>query len=155
MYQTIIQLITLFLLSSHTITNTPLYLNPQAATQDRVKDLMDRMTLEEKVAQMCQYVGLDHMKKAEKELSPEELLGNDALGFYKNLHSSDVAQMVVDGKIGSFLHVLTAEEANYLQSLVQITATRWLKELLYIQRQSIWRLLLRINMPMTLLVKQL
>ncbi|MDG1760702.1 MAG: glycoside hydrolase family 3 N-terminal domain-containing protein [Flavobacteriaceae bacterium] len=119
MYQTIIQLITLFLLSSHTITNTPLYLNPQAATQDRVKDLMDRMTLEEKVAQMCQYVGLDHMKKAEKELSPEELLGNDALGFYKNLHSSDVAQMVVDGKIGSFLHVLTAEEANYLQSLVQ------------------------------------
>ena len=119
MYNTIIQVIALFVLSTYTNSYTPLYLNPNAATEDRVKDLMDRMTLEDKVAQMCQYVGLEHMKKAEKELSPEELLGNDALGFYKDLHSNDVAQMIVDGKIGSFLHVLTAEEANYLQSLVQ------------------------------------
>lgn len=119
MYNTIIQVIALFVLSTYINSYTPLYLNPNAATEDRVKDLMDRMTLEDKVAQMCQYVGLEHMKKAEKELSPEELLGNDALGFYKDLHSNDVAQMIVDGKIGSFLHVLTAEEANYLQSLVQ------------------------------------
>jgi beta-glucosidase len=99
--------------------NNPLYLDSSADIEDRVNDLMKRMTLEEKVAQMCQYVGLEHMKKAEKSISPEELIGNDALGFYKNLHSTQVAQMVVDGKIGSFLHVVTAKEANYLQSLAE------------------------------------
>ena len=76
----------------------------------RTEDLLNKMTLEEKVAQMCQYVGLEHMKKAEKSISAEELIGNDALGFYKNLHSSQVAQMVVDGKIGSFLHVKTCRK---------------------------------------------
>ena len=95
------------------------YLDSNAKVNDRIDDLMNRMTLEEKVSQMCQYVGLEHMKKAEKSLSPEELIGNDALGFYKNLHSSEVAQMVIDGKIGSFLHVVTAKEANYLQSLAE------------------------------------
>ena len=99
--------------------NNPLYLDLNADIEDRLSDLMARMTLEEKVAQMCQYVGLEHMKKAEKSISAEELIGNDALGFYKNLHSSQVAQMVVDGKIGSFLHVKTAEESNYLQSLAE------------------------------------
>ena len=99
--------------------NNPLYLDSNADIEDRLSDLMARMTLEEKVAQMCQYVGLEHMKKAEKSISAEELIGNDALGFYKNLHSSQVAQMVVDGKIGSFLHVKTAEESNYLQSLAE------------------------------------
>ena len=99
--------------------NNPLYLDSSADIEDRLSDLMARMTLEEKVAQMCQYVGLEHMKKAEKSISAEELIGNDALGFYKNLHSSQVAQMVVDGKIGSFLHVKTAEESNYLQSLAE------------------------------------
>lgn len=97
----------------------PTYLNAEANVEDRLSDLMDRMTLEDKVAQMCQYVGLEHMKAAEKSLSPEELLGNDALGFYENLHSSEVAQMVIDGEIGSFLHVVTAEESNYLQSLAE------------------------------------
>lgn len=97
----------------------PLYLDSSANVEDRLTDLMSRMTLEDKVAQMCQYVGLEHMKKAEKSLSPEELLGNDALGFYENLHSSQVAEMVTEGKIGSFLHVLTASESNYLQSLAE------------------------------------
>jgi beta-glucosidase len=99
--------------------NGPIYLDSSVDIENRLSDLMARMTLEEKVAQMCQYVGLEHMKKAEKSISAEELIGNDALGFYKNLHSSQVAQMVIDGKIGSFLHVKTAEESNYLQSLAE------------------------------------
>ena len=48
----------------------------------------------------------------------EELHSNDAQGFYKGLFSDDVAQMTKEGKIGSFLHVLTTEEANLLQELV-------------------------------------
>lgn len=98
-------------------TDTPLYLNPKAAIKDRVKDLMSRMTLEEKVAQMCQYVGLEHMKKAEKDLTEEEMRKSDAQGFYPGLFSKDVAEMARQGKIGSFLHVVTAEEANHLQKL--------------------------------------
>ena len=57
------------------------------------------------------------MKKEEKNLSHEELKKIDDQGFYKVIFSEDVKQMIIDGKIGSFLHVLTAKEANYLQSL--------------------------------------
>ena len=98
-------------------SSKPIYLNPKNSVEDRVADLMKRMTLEEKVYQMCQYVGLEHMKKAEKDLTEEELDKNDAQGFYPGLFSKDVARMTTEGKIGSFLHVLTAEEANYLQEL--------------------------------------
>ena len=95
----------------------PVYLDPAAPVHERVEDLMKRMTLEEKVAQMCQYVGLEHMKQAEKDLTEEEMKRSDAQGFYVGLFSKDVARMTTEGKIGSFLHVVTAEEANNLQEL--------------------------------------
>ena len=94
-----------------------LYLDSSKSHTDRLSDLMSRMTLEEKVYQMNQFVGLDHMRKAEKNLSPEDLLNNDAQGFYKGVFSTDVMKMTEEGKIGSFLHVLTAEEGNLLQEL--------------------------------------
>jgi beta-glucosidase len=40
----------------------PLYLNPSHPIEKRIEDLMERMTLEDKVYQMNQFVGLDHMK---------------------------------------------------------------------------------------------
>ena len=94
-----------------------LYLDSSKSHVDRLTDLMSRMTLEDKVYQMNQFVGLDHMRKAEKKLSPEDLLNNDAQGFYKGVFSKDVMKMTEEGKIGSFLHVLTAEEGNLLQEL--------------------------------------
>ena len=97
--------------------SSPIYLNPNASVENRVNDLMDRMTLEEKVYQMNQFVGLDHMRKAEKDLTEEELRSNDSQGFYKGLFSDDVAEMTRRGEIGSFLHVLTALESNLLQEL--------------------------------------
>ena len=66
---------------------------------------------------MNQFVGLEHMKKAEKDLSPEDMKKSDAQGFYKGVFSDDVKQMIINGQIGSFLHVITAKEANYLQQL--------------------------------------
>ena len=96
---------------------TPGYLNPNISVENRVKDLMSRMTLKEKVYQMNQFVGLDHMRKAEENLTEDELHSNDAQGFYKGLFSDDVAEMTRRGEIGSFLHVLTAEESNLLQEL--------------------------------------
>ena len=95
------------------------YLDRTLSVEDRIDDLMSRMTLEEKIAQMCQYVGIEHMKQAERNLTKEEMQKSDAHGFYPDMHSSDVARMTEQGLIGSFLHVVTAEEANYLQSLAQ------------------------------------
>ena len=93
------------------------YLDSNLEINVRVDDLMSRMTLFEKACQMNQFVGLEHMKKAEKDLSPEDMKKSDAQGFYKGVFSDDVKQMIINGQIGSFLHVITAKEANYLQQL--------------------------------------
>ena len=93
------------------------YLDSNLDVNVRVDDLMSRMTLFEKACQMNQFVGLEHMKKAEKDLSPEDMKKSDAQGFYKGVFSDDVKQMIINGQIGSFLHVITAKEANYLQQL--------------------------------------
>jgi len=97
----------------------PKYLDASASIDDRLDDLMSRMTLEDKIYQMCQYVGLEHMKHAEEKITPEELEKNDALGFYPGVRSDSVGRLAEAGKIGSFLHVVTPEEANYLQELAQ------------------------------------
>ena len=99
-----------------TIEN-PDYLNMSVPVDKRIKDLMSRMSLYEKACQMNQFVGIEHMKKAEIDLSDEDMKKSDTKGFYKGVFSDDVKQMIIDGKIGSFLHVLTAKEANYLQEL--------------------------------------
>jgi beta-glucosidase len=106
-----------FTISSQEDSSYKLYLDSSKSNVDRLNDLMSRMTLEDKVYQMNQFVGLDHMRKAERDLSPEDLLNNDAQGFYKGVFSTDVMKMTQEGKIGSFLHVLTAEEGNLLQEL--------------------------------------
>ena len=95
-------------------TNNIVYLDPAATTENRVNDLMQRMTLEDKVYQMNQFVGLDHMRKGNPN---DDKANNDAQGFYKDLSINDVTNLTIEGKIGSFLHVLTAKEANYLQEL--------------------------------------
>lgn len=97
----------------------PDYKNPKLSITQRTEDLLSRMTLREKIAQMCQYVGLEHIKKAEKKLSQQQLKNNDASGFYPGLGIKGVEKMVEEGMIGSFLHVVTAKEANYLQNLAK------------------------------------
>ncbi|BDD01936.1 glycoside hydrolase family 3 N-terminal domain-containing protein [Persicobacter psychrovividus] len=112
----------LFIFSSCTKINTEqaeVYKDPTASIDARVQDLLSRMTLEEKIAQMNQLVSPSHMRIAEDELTVEELHSNDQLGFYPGIHSSDVLKMTEKGLIGSFLHVLTASEANELQTLAK------------------------------------
>lgn len=113
----LITFLTVFYISAQEESSYKLYLDSSKSHIDRLNDLMSRMTLEDKVYQMNQFVGLDHMRKAEKDLSPEDLVNNDAQGFYKGVFSNDVMKMTQEGKIGSFLHVLTAEEGNLLQEL--------------------------------------
>ncbi|GHT75064.1 beta-glucosidase [Bacteroidia bacterium] len=75
------------------------------------------MTLEEKVGQMNQFVGLEHMRAAERQMTEEELKNNTAYAFYPGVTSYDVERWTKAGLIGSFLHVVTIEEANHLQSI--------------------------------------
>ena len=69
------------------------------------------MTLEEKIGQMCQYVGPCYVPPDQG--SPYKNI--DASD--ENLGNPDLADRVREGKVGSFMHVLTGEEAHQLQVL--------------------------------------
>ena len=119
MYKLILILISLGFAINTTAEKKPDYTNAKLPTEVRVKDLMSRMTLEEKVAQMCQYVGISHMIGAQQTLTTKELETSDAAGYYPGYTIEDIREMTRKGLIGSFLHVVTPEEANYLQKLAQ------------------------------------
>ena len=95
----------------------PLYKNPKASVAQRVDDLLARMTLEEKVGQMNQLVGIEHFKQYSTSMSAEELATNTANAFYPGVTVHDMEEWTRRGLVSSFLHVLTLEEANYLQKL--------------------------------------
>lgn len=99
------------------MSTTPLYKNPAAPIADRVSDLLSRMTLEEKVGQMNQLVGIEHFKFNYESMSADDLATNTASAFYPGYTVEDIEKMTTDGLISSFLHVLTLEEANQLQRL--------------------------------------
>jgi beta-glucosidase len=71
------------------------YLDPNQPIGKRVEDLLARMTLEEKVGQMCQYSG-----------------------FSKRFEA-----LVKEGRVGSFLHIQGAENLNKIQRMA-VTQSR-------------------------------
>lgn len=95
----------------------PLYQDASAPVEARVSDLLSRMTLEEKVGQMNQLVGIEHVKANSKRMSAQELATNTANAFYPGVSVDDMERWTREGLVGSFLHVLTVEEANRLQRL--------------------------------------
>lgn len=97
----------------------PRYKDASQPVERRIDDLMGRMTLREKIGQMCQFVGLEHLRMAEKNATPEEIRDGHAQGYYPGYHSTDILRMVEAGEASSFFHVVTPEEANYLQKLAQ------------------------------------
>ena len=94
-----------------------IYLNSSYSDNERLEDLISRMTIEEKVGQMSQFVGLNQLSFKLDSFNIEEILSDNSESFYKGFAKKDIAKMVMDGKVGSFLHVLHPSQANYLQSL--------------------------------------
>lgn len=96
------------------------YMNSKLPINQRVDDLLGRMTLEEKVGQMCQYVGIQHMKQVEKwHIEGGVDTTSDAFGFYKGFPVDSMKEYVKKGLVGSFLHVFDWKEANELQKLAE------------------------------------
>lgn len=54
-------------------SSEPLYKDVSQPVERRIDDLMGRMTLREKIGQMCQFVGLEHLRMAERNATPEEI----------------------------------------------------------------------------------
>lgn len=85
--------------------------DPSLPAGERARLLLEEMTLEEKIGQMCQYVGPCYVPP-------------DQGSPYKNIDASDenlgnpsLATRIREGKVGAFLHVLTSEEAHQLQKM--------------------------------------
>ncbi|MCI1681719.1 MAG: glycoside hydrolase family 3 C-terminal domain-containing protein [Bacteroides sp.] len=104
-------------LSSFDGNRKEVYKDASAPVKDRVEDLLSRMTLEEKVGQMNQFVGIEHIKANSAVMTEADLKNNTANAFYPGFTYKNVEEWTKEGEIGSFLHVLTLKEANYLQSL--------------------------------------
>lgn len=83
------------------------YLDTELTTEKRVELLLNEMTLEEKIGQMCQYVG---------EVS-SNANGNEDEKVNYILGLNERVELIKKGEIGSFLKVSTYKEANYLQEL--------------------------------------
>lgn len=90
--------------SSRAAEKTPAapYLNPKLSIEQRVEDLLGRMTLEEKIGQMNQYIAPRYARASEpQEVTPR------------------IEDLMKKGLVGSFLFVLDTTEANYLQRIAQ------------------------------------
>ena len=90
------------------------YKDPNAPIEKRVESLLSQMTLEEKVGQMNQFCGVLHVEQHDKKLQADN---QDAQGYYPGINADTLRAWTKRGLIGSYLHVLTPEEANELQEL--------------------------------------
>lgn len=94
-----------------TSCTTGSYKDSSLSAEKRARLLIKEMTLEEKVGQMCMYVGPCYAAPgsgaATKEVDPADT----------NLGKPELAEKVRKGEVGSFLHVLTSREAVGLQKM--------------------------------------
>ncbi|WP_092110616.1 glycoside hydrolase family 3 N-terminal domain-containing protein [Prevotella sp. KH2C16] len=104
-----------FMFSS--LLSAQVYKNPSIPVKDRVEDLLKRMTLDEKIGQMNQFLGLEYLKTNRANLDKGDAKNKNENVFYPHTPISQIEAWTKQGIIGSYLMVFTAEEANYLQRL--------------------------------------
>ena len=95
-------LILLLSISSNAFSKQFKHLDTSLSYEERVNHLMDIMTLDEKIAQMCQFVGLNYLASTSKNMTTEDILNSDSKASYPGLMTKDIADMIVDGKIELF-----------------------------------------------------
>jgi beta-glucosidase len=86
-------------------------LNAALPAERRAELLLARMSLDDKIGQMCQYVG--------ETSSPTAENADEVVGYALAL--SDKLELIKSGRVGSFLKVPGALEANYLQEVAAST----------------------------------
>ncbi len=96
-------------------TEMPPYLNPQLPVEERVDDLLSRMTLGEKIGQMNQYIGIDNVIETREQRRLDT--GDNQAQVYAD--PDTIESRVQSGEIGSFLFVSGPAEANALQRLAE------------------------------------
>ena len=99
----------LLIISTNVQAEVASYFDESLPSEKRVELLMNEMTLDEKIGQMCQFVG---------EASDIDFDSKDTKSDY-TLALGARAGLIKEGKIGSFLKVSTYQEANILQSLAE------------------------------------
>ncbi len=104
------------LASCNNIKTHDVYTNPNLPSNKRAQLLLAQMTLEEKIGQMVQLVGLKHIEENEQWMKSHGAEVNHAFGFYPGYSPDSLRALTRAGQVGSFLHVLTPTEANALQS---------------------------------------
>ena len=81
--------------------------------EERARLILNEMTLEEKVGQMCQYVAPCYVEPG-KGSARKNIDASD-----ENLGNKNLSDKVRRGEVGAFLHVMTSDEAAALQKLAQ------------------------------------
>lgn len=94
------------------MTPSPAYRDPALPVEERVEDLLGRLTLEEKAGQLTQYFYFGQVDTP--EVSDEDL---DAMPFEQRqfLYPRMVDKEIDSGRVGSLLFVRDAALANHLQ----------------------------------------
>lgn len=117
MRKNVISLLILSVVFSLPIFSQAIYKNPKAPIEKRVEDLLNRMTLEEKVGQMNQFIGLEYLKEKRAHLQEGDPHDANPNIYYPHVSIDTIAKWTSQGLIGSYLQVYTVKETNYLQSL--------------------------------------
>lgn len=91
------------------------YTDPSLPSEERSARLLAQMTLEEKIGQMCQYVGEAAMPVGGASAVAGADNADEVVGYALSL--GEKRELIRAGRVGSFLKVPGAREANYLQEL--------------------------------------
>ena len=94
------------------LLSAQIYKNPSIPVKDRVEDLLKRMTLDEKIGQMNQFLGLEYLKTNRANLDKGDAKNKNENVFYPHTPIAQIETWTKQGIIGSYLMVFTAEEAN-------------------------------------------
>lgn len=94
------------------------YRDPALPTEQRVADLLARMTLEEKAGQMCQLIPPSEVRRSAARAKPQAD-PETASSVYPGVSAKDVRALTRAGLVGSFLNIPAAAEIQELQDLAR------------------------------------